>query len=82
VSNQGTVISVDAAAATMVLAIGDSDVAVDISAGAIYLPGDTDTPTGAMADLVAGTVVTVEGSVDADGVIIATTLAVQPTPTA
>ncbi len=78
VSNQGTVVSVDAAAGTMVLTIGDADMTVNIADAAIYLPGDTDTPTGTAADLTVGTVVAVEGSVDADGVIVAARLTVQP----
>ena len=82
VANQGTVVSVDPVAGTMVLTIGDSDVTVNIADAAVYLPGDTDTPTGTVADLVAGAVVSVEGSVDAEGIIVATKVTVQPPPTA
>ena len=82
VSNQGTIVSVDSQAGTMVLAIGDSNVTVNIAGAVIYLPGDTDTPTGGVGDLVAGAQVSVEGSVNADGIIVATTLTVLPTPTA
>ncbi|MBW7865130.1 MAG: DUF4382 domain-containing protein [Candidatus Hydrogenedens sp.] len=76
VSNQGGVISVDAAAGTMELLIGDSAVTVDISGAAIFLPGDVDTPTGGTGDLVPGTLVAVEGSVSPSGIIIAATLTV------
>ena len=79
VSNQGTVVSVDAAAGTLVLAIGDAEVTVNMADAAVYLPGDTDTPTGTVDDLAAGVVVVVEGTVDADGVIVATSLTVQET---
>ncbi len=82
VSNQGTVVSVDSLAGTMVLAIGGSNVTVNIADAAIYLPGDTDTPTGGVGDLVVGAQVSAEGSVNADGIIVATALTVLPTPTA
>ncbi len=80
VSNQGTVVSVNSLAGTMVLAIGDSNVTVNIAAADIYLPGDTDIPTGGADDLVTGTWISVEGTVNADGVIMATALAVLPAP--
>jgi hypothetical protein len=78
VTNQGVVVSVNESAGTMVLAIGDSEVTVNIAEAAIYLPGDTDTPTGTMDALAVGAVVSVEGTVDADGVIMATQSTVQP----
>ena len=76
VTSEGTVVSVDATANTMVLAISDANVTVDIAAAAIYLSGDTGTPTGTAASLTAGAVVAVEGSVNADGTIAATRLTV------
>lgn len=80
VSNEGTVVSVDTATSAMVLTIGGADITVNIAGAAVYLPGDTDTPTGTVDSLVADALVQVEGSVDTDGVIAATKVTVLSTP--
>jgi hypothetical protein len=64
----------------MVLDLAGIQVTVDISGAAIYLPVDTDTATGTVANLVPGTAVMVEGTVDTEGVIVATKLTIMPSP--
>jgi hypothetical protein len=70
----GTIASVDTATQSMVVTLAEGDVTVLYGSAAIFLPGDTDTPTGSEADLVTGASVEIEGTVDLDGVVTATTI--------
>jgi len=75
---QGLVVSVDAAAGSMVLGLSDADVIVGIADAAIYLPTDTETASGTTEDLIEGTEVIVEGTVNAGGIIRATKITIVP----
>jgi len=71
VTANGTVVSVDTEASSLVLSVGDGEISVDLSTAAIFLPTDTDTATGSIASLSAGLTVTVEGLLNVDGSITA-----------
>ena len=71
VAANGTIASVDMDADSMVVTLADGDVTVLYAGAAIFLPTDTDTPTGTEADLVAGASVDIVGTIDLDGVITA-----------
>ncbi|NUM54521.1 MAG: hypothetical protein HUU46_12820 [Candidatus Hydrogenedentes bacterium] len=71
VTANGTIASVDDAADSLVLTLADGDVTVLYGGAAIFLPADTDTPTGTEADLLPGASVEVVGTIDLDGVITA-----------
>lgn len=77
---QGQVESVDTEADTLSLLPDSGSEAVQgaYAGAAIYLPEDTDTPTGTEADLSAGTSVIVEGTLSVSGDITATTIWVLP----
>lgn len=77
---QGQVESVDTEADTLSLLpdSGSEAVQVAYAGAAIYLPEDTDTPTGTEADLSAGTRVIVEGDLSVSGDITATAIWVLP----
>jgi len=75
---QGLVVSVDAAAGSMVLGLPDADVIVGIADAVVYLPSDTETASGTTEDLIEGTEVIVEGTVNAGGIINATQITIVP----
>ena len=72
VAATGTVASVDADNDSMVVTLAEGDVTVLYAGASIFLPADTDTPTGTEADLVVGASVDIAGTIDLDGVITAT----------
>jgi len=76
VSATGTIASADLDADSLVVTLADGDVTVLYAGAAIFLPADTDTPTGTEADLVPGASVEVVGTIDADGVITASEIRV------
>ncbi len=63
----GSVVSVDAEDQSMVIAVGDGTILIDLSQASIYLPEDTDTPTGSIASLSIGLNVEIEGLLNVDG---------------
>lgn len=67
VAASGSVVSVDAEDQSMVIAVGDGTILVDLSQASIYLPEDTDTPTGSIASLSIGLNVEIEGLLNVDG---------------
>lgn len=73
----GVVAELDTEADTFVLDLGE-DGAVDIvyTDAQIFLPGDTDTPTGTEADLLDGISVEVQGTLFVDGSINATVIVI------
>ena len=77
---QGQVESLDTEADTLSLLTDSGSEAVQVAyaGAAIYLPEDTDTPTGTEADLSAGTSVIVEGTLSVSGDITATAIWVLP----
>lgn len=77
---QGQVESVDTEADTLSLLpdSGSEAVQVAYAGAAIYLPEDTDTPTGTEADLTAATRVIVEGDLSVSGNITATAIWLLP----
>jgi len=77
---QGTILSVDTAAETFVLGLADGELEVHYGAAVIFLPSDTDTPTGSEADLVAGVQVDVAGLLAVDGTLNAGTIYVLTAP--
>lgn len=74
VSASGTITSIDTAQDQFVLAIADGELEVTYTDAAIYLPGDTETPTGAEDDLVAGAEVHIEGTLFVDGSVAASAI--------
>lgn len=74
----GAIASLDTANQSMVVSLADGDVTVLYGSAAIFLPGDTDTPTGTEADFIAGASVEIEGTIDLDGVVTATTIRILP----
>ncbi|NUM54522.1 MAG: DUF4382 domain-containing protein [Candidatus Hydrogenedentes bacterium] len=72
VAANGTIASVDPDNDSMVVTLADGDTTVLYAGAAIFLPADTDTPTGTEADLVVGASVDIVGTIDLDGVITAT----------
>lgn len=77
---QGTIESVDIEADTLLLLpdSGSEAVQVGYAGAAIYLPDDTDTPTGTEEALTAGTAVIIEGDLDVYGEITATAIWIVP----
>ncbi|MDX9971972.1 MAG: DUF4382 domain-containing protein [FCB group bacterium] len=73
----GPIASADTDSMVVMLEDGTT-VDVDISAAVIYLPTDTDTPTGTIADLVVDAVVQVEGLFSLDGTLAADVVRIQP----
>lgn len=71
VTVNGSIVSVDVENQSMELAVGDGTVQVDLSQAAIYLPEDTDSPTGTIASLSVGLNVEVEGLLNVDGSVTA-----------
>ncbi|HRI89443.1 MAG TPA: DUF4382 domain-containing protein, partial [Candidatus Hydrogenedentes bacterium] len=59
-----------------VMTLAEGNATVLYAGAAIFLPADTDTPTGTEADLIAGISVQVTGVIDLDGVITATEIRV------
>ncbi len=78
VANTGVIESVDGAASTMVVTLPNGSATVNFAGAQIFLETDTDTPTGTAANLVPGITVEVQGTVDLEGVITATTIKIQP----
>lgn len=76
VSATGTIASADLDADSLVVTLADGDVTVLYAGAAIFLPADTDTPTGTEADLVAGASISIVGTIDADGVVTASEIRV------
>jgi hypothetical protein len=74
----GTIESVDETTGMVVLALADGTVEVIYTGAAIYLPTDTDTPTGTVADLQPGVDVEVQGTLFVDGSITATAIYILP----
>jgi len=72
----GTIASVDVDNDEMDVTLAEGDSLVLYAGAAIFLPADTDTPTGIEADLVVGTSVEITGTIDLDGVITASEIRV------
>ena len=72
VTVDGAIASVDSGASSFTVTLADGDVTVLYGGAGIFLPADTDTPTGTAADLTVGATVNVVGTIDADGVVTAT----------
>jgi hypothetical protein len=73
----GTIGSVDGDTLSVTLEDG-STVPVNFAAAVIYLPADTDTPTGTAADLTVGTGIEAQGLFGVDAILAAETIYVQP----
>ena len=80
----GTIDTVDAAAGRITVDVGEGSdlVDVDFSGAVIFLPTDTDTPTGAVEDLVTGAAVTVDGTLAVSGLVTANAIHILPPPEA
>jgi len=76
VAATGTIASVDPDNDEMVVTLAEGDATVLYAGAAIFLPADTDTPTGTEADLVVGANVEITGVIDLDGLITATEIRV------
>lgn len=78
VNSAGTIESIDETAQTFVLTLTEGTLVVDFSGASIYLPEDTDTPSGVPADLVVGAEVEVEGLLNLEGLVEATVIRILP----
>lgn len=67
----GEIVSVDLDADSMVVQVGDDEITVFYAGAAIFLPTDTDTPTGTEADFSPGLGVDVAGLLSVDGTVAA-----------
>ncbi|MBX7255962.1 MAG: DUF4382 domain-containing protein [Candidatus Hydrogenedentes bacterium] len=74
VTLEGVIESVDMDADTLTLTSGGVTTTVNYAGAAVFLPADTDTPTGTEADLVAGLTVHVEGVLNPDSTVDASAI--------
>lgn len=75
---EGEIVSTDAEALTVTVSTANGEVTLSYDGVDVYLPGDTDTPSGAADDLTVGTDVVVVATAAANGSLTASRFTVQP----
>ena len=63
---------------SLTIQLTDGTIAVAANGAVVFLPGDTDTPTGVLADLAVGQTVDIAGTLLVDGSVVANTIVILP----